>query len=114
MSRGNLPLEEMKMRVLSVSEFLEWHRAKPPEVYILSSDNQDRPHAPCARASLRFENVSGAPELQYICFFGCGGSLSVHCVKEVHMFDDVRRVGTVFEIICNSGEDVYRFLADEA
>lgn len=102
------------MRVLSVSEFMEWHREKQPGAYILSSDNQDLPHAPCVLASLRFERVSGAPDLRYLCFFGHSGSLFVHHVKEVRMFDDIKHVGVVFEIVCvDSLERKYRFLADK-
>ena len=101
------------MRILSITEFEDWCRAKAPTQFIYASSNQES--VGCVRVSLRFDRVIVCPEIRQI-WFGCGhggekSSVFVNSVKEIHMHDDVKRVGTVFDIVCAPVKE-FRMIAD--
>lgn len=99
------------MRVLTVSEFQDWLRRSTPEVYIYSSSNQASRCS--ARASLHFDRMVVCPEIRQLWFGNGHDSLFFDEVKEVHMFDDVNSVGTVFDVVCEGpSARSYRILAD--
>ena len=104
------------MRILSVSEFYDWVHEQPPNNYIFSTENNPSFFDSMLRLSLHFQHVTAIVHPSRICFRNNLDSLTLECVKEVHMYDDRESVGVVFEILCEggvSGTNVYRFLADK-
>lgn len=102
------------MRVLTVSEFQEWEKGASVQEFIYASDNQKGGNSDIINASLHFNNSFVCPELRQICFTGNKrDSLFFNRVKEVHMFDDRKSIGVVFDIICDDSElKSFRMLAD--
>ena len=100
------------MRILTVSEFEDWCRSNAPSQIIYASSNQK--FTGCIRVSLRFDRVIVCPELRQIWFGSGNDSVFINTVKEVHMFDDVKRVGTVFDIVCEgTSPGILRMIADK-
>ena len=99
------------MRVLTVSEFSQWHRETKPETYIYATENQRDHGKSNASAVLRLPQMIASPPLRRLCFCSATNSLAFNRVKEVHLFDDMESIGTAFEIVCDSGPH-YRMLAD--
>lgn len=102
------------MRVLTLSEFQDWHRKEMPREYIFASDNQPVSEQSGLRVSLHFRDLFVCPELCQICLTEnkrC--SLFFDRVKEVHMFDDGNSIGMIIEVLCGEqGSRLYRILAD--
>lgn len=100
------------MRVLTVSEFEDWCRSNTPAQIIYASSNQQFRES--VQASLRFDRVIVCPELRRIWFGNGNDSVFFNTVKEVHMFDDVKRIGTVFDIVCERPSPrEFRLIADK-
>ncbi len=114
------------MKVLSVSEFIEWQREHSPQEFIFDSDNNSWLSPYGIHVVLRFQSVAFSSTMRRVLFRNTRDSLCIEQIKEVHMFDEIDCVGTVFDLICESRErdgprDVsfchpgrrrYRFLAD--
>ena len=114
------------MKVLSVSEFREWQLEHCPREFIFDSDNNSWLSPFGIHVVLRFTSVVFGSTLCRLLFRNAQDSLCIEQIKEVHMFDEIDCVGTVFDLICDSGERCgsrserkkypdrrrYRFLAD--
>ena len=100
------------MRVLSVSEFHDWAQHYCPDDYIFSTENNHTLFDTMLRFSLHFPQAIVCNHR--ICFRNKKDSMSLECVKEVHMYDDVESIGVVFDIICGGeAPKKYRMIADK-
>lgn len=99
------------MKVMTVSEFLDWDRRSRPEEYIYATVNQNGDGlGPDLRFVLRFSQATIRPELRQLFFKAGRSSLQIDGVKEVHM-DEMTGFAAVLEVICFGEEDnPHRFL----
>ncbi len=88
------------MRVLSISEFAEWTRTAVEKSYILSTENNANLFPFAAKMTLRMPDVIPSPFTERIMFRNQKDIICFERVKEVHMYDDVESIGTVFDLVC--------------
>lgn len=106
------------MRVLSLSGFAEWTRAAGEKVYILSTENNRDLFPFAAKMTLLMPDVIISPFTERIMFRNRKDIICLERVKEVHMYDDVESIGTVFDLMCEvpkgTGSPLkrIRFIAD--
>jgi hypothetical protein len=109
------------MRVLSVSEFAGWTREAGEKEYILSTENNSGLFPFPAKMTLRMHDVILSPFTERVFFRNQNDTICFERVKEVHMYDDIDSIGTVFDLVCEvpvkdsmktSRRKRIRFLAD--
>lgn len=109
------------MRILSISEFGVWKEEAGEKEYILTTENNKDLFPFPVKMTLRMHEVILSPFTGRICFRNKNDIICFERVKEVHMYDDVDSIGTVFDLVCEvSGADRIkssslrriRFLAD--
>ncbi len=94
------------MRVLTVSEFSEWHEAHHPE-YIFSTDNQEDDAYRDLRLSLHFRGLDSRPDLRQLRFSNGEDTLYINQIKEIHMYDDTKGF-VIFLDIISKHDPTYR------
>lgn len=99
------------MKVMSISEFLDWNTEFRPEEYIYATVNQnsDSP-AQNLRFSVHFSQAMISGELRQLFFKADRSSLQIDGVKEVHMYE-LNSFAVVLDVVCFGEEDnPHRFL----
>ena len=102
------------MEILSVAEFADWSATTDREEYIFDSDNNNWLNDMSFHACIRFSSVVVSQTSKRIAFRNEKNYMSFERIKDVHMFNDPKAVGTVFDIVCNTPEHgviSWRFLA---
>lgn len=88
------------MRVLSISEFAGWTREAGEKEYILSTENNSGLFSFPAKMTLRMHDVILSPFTERVFFRNQNDTICFERVKEVHMYDDIDSIGTVFDLVC--------------
>jgi len=100
---------------MSVSDFSEWVRGSGGKEFIFDSDNNDWLAPYRFHICMRCHTAVVSHSSNRIAFLEGTSRLCLERVKEVHMFDDCAAIGTVIDIVCETGNDKrvsWRFLAD--